>query len=170
MSKIQAALADVRRWLCSHLNDKDAGKVCGMLSIVSSESSALEAENVKLRQENERIRKTQDGWIKLPVDADGVAIHENDELWSDSGIWVRVKRFEYENGQWDVFVENKVGTGFYAISEEMHHYCPDTWESIIKDAREYRLNIDGSYLWKNKSNELVARCKALCEHTREGKE
>lgn len=37
----------------------------------------------------------------------------------------------------------------------------DTWERIIKDAREYRLNIGGSYLWTNKSDELVARCKAL---------
>lgn len=45
--------------------------------------------------------------------------------------------------------------------EAYHHHVPDTWERIIEDAREYRLNINGSYLWKNKSDELVARCKAL---------
>lgn len=39
--------------------------------------------------------------------------------------------------------------------------CHDTWERIIEDAREYRLNINGSYLWKNKSDKLVSRCKAL---------
>lgn len=42
-----------------------------------------------------------------------------------------------------------------------HNHVPDTWERIIEDARAYSMNISGNYLWKNKSDELVARCKAL---------
>lgn len=50
MSKTSEALADVRRWLCENLSAGDAGKVCGMLSVVSRHIATLEAENVKLRK------------------------------------------------------------------------------------------------------------------------
>jgi hypothetical protein len=57
MSKAKAyeALADVRRWLCDNLSDGDAGKVCGMLSVVSRRIAEIEEENAKLRQENQSI-------------------------------------------------------------------------------------------------------------------
>lgn len=50
MSDALEALADVRGWLCDNLNDKEAGKVCGMLSAVSREINRLEDENAKLRE------------------------------------------------------------------------------------------------------------------------
>lgn len=50
MSKADEALADVRRWLCGSLSDGDAGKVCGMLSVVSRRIAEIEAENAKLRE------------------------------------------------------------------------------------------------------------------------
>lgn len=49
MSAASEALADVRGWLCDNLSSGDAGRVCGMLSVVSRHISALESENAKLR-------------------------------------------------------------------------------------------------------------------------
>lgn len=54
MNKADEALADVRRWLCDNLGDGDAGKVCGMLSVVSRRIAEIEEENAKLR---EQVRK-----------------------------------------------------------------------------------------------------------------
>lgn len=50
MSKADEALADVRRWLCDSLSDGDAGKVCGMLSVVSRRIAEIDEENAKLRE------------------------------------------------------------------------------------------------------------------------
>ena len=49
MSKADEALADVRRWLCDNLGDGDAGKVCGMLSVVSRRIAEIDEENAALR-------------------------------------------------------------------------------------------------------------------------
>ena len=50
MSAASEALADVRGWLCDNLSTGDAGKVCGMLSVVSRHITELEEENDKLRK------------------------------------------------------------------------------------------------------------------------
>ena len=50
MNKAYKALADARRWLCDNLSDGDAGKVCGMLSVVSKRIAEIEEENARLRQ------------------------------------------------------------------------------------------------------------------------
>ena len=49
MSDANMALAEVRSWLCDNLGSGDAGKVCGMLSVVSRRINELEVENAKLR-------------------------------------------------------------------------------------------------------------------------
>ena len=48
MDKASEALADVHGWLCDNLSAGDAGKICGMLSVVSRHIVALEDENAKL--------------------------------------------------------------------------------------------------------------------------
>ena len=50
MSAASEALADVRGWLCDNLSSGDAGKACGMLSVVSQHIAELEDENAKLRK------------------------------------------------------------------------------------------------------------------------
>ena len=50
MSAASEALADVRGWLCDNLSEVDAGKICGMLSVVSRHIVALEEENAELRK------------------------------------------------------------------------------------------------------------------------
>lgn len=131
-----------------------------------AECDNIDAIQRSLEKENERLRNASergDDWIKLPLDADRVPTLEGDELWSDNGVWVKVKRLEHKNGKWAVFVENKMGISFYAIVEDMHHYRPDTWESIIADAigcEPHEVAEDDDLM------AFVARCKALCERTR----
>ena len=50
MSDANKALAEVRGWLCDNLGSGDAGKVCGMLSVVSRHINEIEDENAKLRE------------------------------------------------------------------------------------------------------------------------
>ena len=75
MSAASKALADVRGWTCDNLSEGDAGKVCGMLSVVSRHIDALESENASLRgaahglgelcdkykAENDKLRKLARG-------------------------------------------------------------------------------------------------------------
>ncbi len=55
MDKASEALADVRGWLCDNLSAGDAGKICGMLSVVSRHIVALEEENAKLQKERDYL-------------------------------------------------------------------------------------------------------------------
>lgn len=55
MSDASKALAEVRGWLCGNLGSGDAGKVCGMLSVVSRRINELEDETAKLREQGERL-------------------------------------------------------------------------------------------------------------------
>ena len=57
MSAASEALADVRGWLCDNLSEGDAGKVCGMLSVVSRHIVELEDENAELRHDRDMFRE-----------------------------------------------------------------------------------------------------------------
>lgn len=60
MSAASEALADVRGWLCDNLNAGDAGKVCGMLSVVSRHITELEFKNAELLQDRDLFRELFD--------------------------------------------------------------------------------------------------------------
>ncbi len=69
MSAASEALADVRGWLCDNLSEGDAGKACGMLSVVSRHISAIEDENDKLRELVQKIWKWErNGCYECPLE------------------------------------------------------------------------------------------------------
>ena len=57
MSDANKALAEVRGWLCDNLGSGDAGKVCGMLSVVSRRINELEDGNAKLRELADAVKE-----------------------------------------------------------------------------------------------------------------
>ena len=123
----------------------------------------IDAIHRSLEQENERLRDASecgDDWIKLPVDADWVPIRIGDMLAEDEANPERVKSLMLDCDGWSV----NFGLG-WCVSKyhKWHHAKPDTWESIIEDAID---SVDGGPTIAA----LVARCKALCERTREGEE
>ena len=119
------------------------------------------------------------GWVRLPKDADGEPIHIGDVMDgvnkydTSQEVTGTVTTISFD-ATLDPNDSTSVGIRVWADDHKSYrviyidphasvyrHHVSDTWERIIKDAREYRLNIGGSYLWKNKTDELVARCKAL---------
>lgn len=99
------------------------------------------------------------GWVELPKDANGEYIHIGDVMeWPTTGETFEVVGIG--DGVLFYVKDGEEKADWTGASTKRHHQ-PDTWECIIEDARAYSMNISGSYLWKNKTDELVARCKAL---------
>lgn len=115
------------------------------------------------------------GWVKLPVDADGVPIHVGDEVevgsWPATPCIVRgiglggtpwvlriVQRdHEGEEGYGEMHLpwpDNRAG-------ETVRHIQPDSWERIIGDAMGAFLS-DGSPAEPTMA-ELVERCRRLAD-------
>ena len=101
MNKADEALADVRRWLCDNLSDGEAGKACGMLSVVSRHVNELEEENDKLR---EQVMRLQSEWESERDYADQMeakekrAIAENDKLREACAELLRMA--EHHDNEW----------------------------------------------------------------------
>lgn len=128
---------------------------------VLAEFDNIDAIHRSLEAENERMRKAQDDWIKLPVDADGVPIRVGDMLAEGEASPERVQALMFYRDGWSV----NFGLGWCVVKyHKWHHVKPDTWESIIKDATKLGFtDPDNEHI----AHKLVARCKALCERTRE---
>lgn len=115
----------------------------------------------------------KDGWVKLPVDSDGVPIHVGDEVevgsWPATPCIVRgislggtpwvlriVQRdHEGEEGYGEVHLpwpDNRAG-------ETVRHIRHDSWERIIEDAMGAFLSDDSPA--EPTMEELVGRCRRL---------
>ena len=101
----------------------------------------------------------------LPTDVDGVPIRVGDWLVEGKASPDRVKALMLDCDGWSV----NFGLGWCIMKyHKWHHVKPDTFESIIEDAfyaGESGELDHGSY--EQTFTTLVARCKALCERTRE---
>lgn len=111
---------------------------------------------------DERIERE---YVKLPVDADGKVIHVEDEVELLDGS----NRFKAEWLEWDGedwAVHETIGYGAYHEPSSLRHVQPDSWESIIGDARtclmsDYKTEAMSTMRWKSELDELVERCKRL---------
>lgn len=87
-------------------------------------------ENGKRDERADWLDETDGGYIKLPVDADGVPIRIGDTVKLGDGTF-EVRRLElYDMDSWDVL--DRFGEPFSPFY--MHHVQPDSWERIIQDA------------------------------------
>ena len=139
---------------------------------VNRHAEHVERENASLKAELDRVlgeQENRDGWMELPKDADGVPIRVGDKLrYVDEIIECaaitpkRVYFWREHDMRWTPGINCR-------------HYVPDTWERIIEDAigegmARQRNNDSGNFCERaNPMNngDLVARCKALCERTKE---
>lgn len=99
------------------------------------------------------------GWVKLPVDADGVPIHIGDLMEADGDVFNVLSMELFFDGSWSI--RNDVGNGFEYW--ELHHVKPDSWERIIADAVK-----NGIYDHDNEriQQKLVERCRRLAHDGR----
>lgn len=151
----------LREYIERHPTMMHAVGLADLLDNIDAIHRSLEAENERLRDASER----GDDWIKLPVDADNMPVHNGDVMeWPDG------KTFEVIGiGDGVLFyTEHECdGPAEWTGASTKRHHQPDTWESIIEDA----IGLGGDGCYSNiDTDRLVARCKALCERTREGEE
>ena len=102
------------------------------------------------------------GYIKLPVDADGVPIHVGDAIEIEhNGRVTTVTNINYNEYGWQVYCSE--GGGFDKDTR-CRHVQPDSWERIIHDARKSSgFRTIGGELPKYTDAELVERCRRLAD-------
>lgn len=135
----------------------------------------VERENEALKAELDRVLGEQEGaTMPLPLDMDGKPIHFGDVMQRCNDPELREVEGFYGGG----FLAWLNGRFVPCAAKLYRHHVPDTWERIIEDAigegmARQRNNDSGNFCERaNPMNngDLVARCKALCERTREAGE
>lgn len=94
----------------------------------------------------------RNGWVKLPVDADGVPIHVGDEV-VDVDCPKKphlVAELRLDSITWSIFMSS-----FTLLPSRCRHVQPDTWERIIEDAANLVRGDNESVVG------LVERCRRL---------
>ena len=105
----------------------------------------------------------ENGWVKLPVDADGVPIHVGDtvEEVGENPTWYTVCGVGTLQDRPAVFYGNPSEYGYadgWDFAERVRHVQPDSWERIIEDAGNS--DKDG-HEWAEYAAALVERCRRL---------
>ena len=148
---------------CSYLRGAKCSGYNKMLEI----ADRIDAEHERLMQEQPFTvdmvpmtdeRMAEHGWIRLPVDADGVPIHMGDEMeltdeaarrWDGDKHFGRVMGLELTLDGWTV--EGDPAT-------DLRHVKPDSWERILMDMVQLGHDDDPSNIDLGK---YVERCRRL---------
>ena len=140
------------------ISGSDFDRCCDAIDAVHR---GLERENAALKAELDRVLGEQDerdGWVQLPKDADGAPINIGDVM-------------VYADGNTCPLPVVAIVPPAVFLTDEGPRYAdmcrhqPDTWERIIEDALSAKWSSRGER--SADFDALVARCKALCERTRE---
>ena len=129
-----------------HLKQAKAhmSKANGIMSNHISKISELEEENAGLRAKLEAFIQSDDSYMKLPLDADGVPIRLGDTVWYigvDVGIAkdypLKVDGFVTEPFDFGIFIETQEFQHKAIAPESLTHEQPepaDSWEKLEEDA------------------------------------
>lgn len=149
---------ELREYIERHPTMMNAVGLVDLLDNIDAIHRSLEDENERLRSASER----GDDW---PLDADGVPIYIGDMLAEGGANPEKVESLMLDCDGWNV----SFGLGWCVVKyHKWHHVKPDTWENIIEDALGSRWAAPDEL--SQDFIALVARCKALCENTREVEE
>ena len=97
------------------------------------------------------------GYVKLPVDADGVPIHVGDRMAFEDGEEFDV--IGISDSTLFFMDDDFADAAAWTQAGNKHHVQPDSWERIIEDAIIYaNSDTQGS---RERFVELVERCKRL---------
>lgn len=153
---------ELRAWNTGRLRPDHAGALDAIADRIDAKHKAKADEAYENGKRDERadwLDETDGGYIKLPVDADGVLIHVGDEL---DGLRYEdgtVTGIQYgTDGRTMIAVRpNGWDTSTWRDPEEYRHHAADSWERIIEDAQEYVTDDEPLY----SVSELVERCRRL---------
>lgn len=148
---------ELRRWNTGRLLPDYAVALDAIADRIDAKHKAKADEAYENGKRDERadwLDETDGGYIKLPVDADGVPIHVGDELTDEKDRPVKVRVLKLRENGW-LFDSSRDGGGM--LTTLFHHVKPDSWERIIEDAQEYVTDDEPLY----SVSELVERCRRL---------
>ena len=115
----------------------------GIMNDHISKLKALEEENAELRAKLEHWIQSDDSYMKLPLDADGVPIHIGDVLYS-SGNECRVVSITVKADEACVGVHTDEGAFLPSVNPKyLSRKKPepaDSWEKLEEDARKTTCN------------------------------
>ena len=172
-----------------HLKQAKAhmSKANGIMSNCISKLRELEEENAGLRAKLEAFIQSDDSYMKLPLDADGVPIRIGDEMDIDGEIAV-VKGYQvsYKGDELQfIAVTEGYRKTFTLFGKNRKHFKHDTmpvdsWEKLEEDAMQHAcsyFDIDqentscedcphgswqtGRTCWQNVRRDMLARAKKL---------
>ena len=158
-----------------------------IMSDCISKLKALEEENAGLRAKLEALIQSDDSYMKLPLDADGVPIRVGDEMDIDGEIAV-VKGYQvsYKGDELQfIAVTEGYRKTFTLFGKNRKHFKHDTmpvdsWEKLEEDAKQricsyfgidqenascedcpYGSSQTGRTCWQNARLDMIARAKKL---------
>lgn len=175
-----------------HLRQAKAhmSKANGIMSNHISKLRELEEENAGLRAKLESFIQSDDSYMKLPLDADGVPIRLGDTVWY-IGIDVdiakdyplKVDGFVRVPGVLETFIETQEFQSKAIATESLTHKQPepaDSWEKLEEDAMQHACSYfdigsdnascddcphgsrqTGRACWQNARRDMLARAKKL---------
>ena len=115
----------------------------GIMSGHISKLKALEEENAELRAKLEAWIQSDDSYMKLPLDADGVPIRIGDEV-NINGDVMTVLGYRLHNDMLLLVAKDKKSGLFFTPKPSIvRHFKPepaDSWEKLEKDARKTACN------------------------------
>ena len=170
-----------------HLKQAKAhmSKANGIMSNCISKLRELEEENAGLRAKLEALIQSDDSYMKLPLDADGVPIRIGDVVYGNPGIAWTVVCLRMSKLGCKVEMENMP---FLRNPDDLSHKKPDplepepddSWEKLEEDAKQrvcsyfgidpenascedcpYGSSQTGRLCWRNASLDMIARAKKL---------
>lgn len=141
-------LREFRRNAFSRI-DPMALKLLEITNRIDAEHEAQVADAFDTRNSDENLEA--DGWVKLPVDADGVPIRIGDKVTEhEDGHTFKVDGFMDWGGEWWVFMRG----GIQAPASKCTHYCEPTTEDVLTELEGMR----GGYATYE---DVVMRCAEL---------
>lgn len=98
----------------------------------------LEKEKAELKAEIERLKsEVPDGYMKLPVDADGVPIRVGDEVDAYGNVMTVLGYRVYDDGTYITAKSRGTSITHALLPPDIHHRAPeppDSWEKLEEDA------------------------------------
>lgn len=174
MSEYDPITKGLREYIERHPTMTHAVGLADLCDNIDAIHASLERENKEMFDFCDRLKAASEyredvtlydvDYVPVPLDKDGVPIHIGDTLeWSDGTTFEVVGIGDGTLYYLDADAEGHISIE-WTSTEQKRHVKPDTWERIISDAVKLGFtDPDNEHL----ADKLVARCKVLCERTRE---
>ena len=101
----------------------------GFLDAIEREVEELRDRDYRSCVEDGEMAAERDGWVRLPVDADGVPIHVGDVL-DGYGKTIEVVELRYGRSGWVLI--SRDGNGYADCAAFSHHHAP-TVEDVLRE-------------------------------------